>query len=261
VLAFSLIELLVVIAVIGMLATVGLPALRGIGEGNAMQASVRQMLDDLARARLTALNSRSRVCVVFLHPMLDVNVLNAYQPFPESYKTLANIFGDQMASYAIISERTVGDQPGRNRPRYVLEWRSLPEGVMVAPWSFLPWQGSLPSWANDLSEEDFPFELRTDLPFPVNDTLSLINHPTTRLSCLVFEPSGRLFFGANRLSPDRVLRLVPGSVLVGRDEEGIPTSVDLPPATRDRDREHEETEIRVSGLTGRAAVEPPVLSL
>jgi len=257
--AFSLIELLVVIAVIGLLAAVGLPAMRGIGEGNAMRAAVRQMLDDLARARLTALNARSHVCVVFLHPMLDVNVLDAYAPFPESYKTMANIFGDQMASYAIITARTVGDQPGRNRPRYVLEWRRLPEGVVVAPWSFLPWEGSVPSWGDDLNEEDFPFELRTDLPFPVNDTLKLIGHPRTRLSCLVFEPSGRLSPGTNRLSPDRVLRLMPGSVLVGRDEQGIPTSVDLPPETRNAQRYYEEAEIRISGLTGRAAVEPPPL--
>jgi hypothetical protein len=250
-----------VIAVIGMLAAVGLPAMRGIGKGSAMKASVRQMLDDLARARLTALNSRSRVCVVFLHPMLDVNSLEAYRAFPDSYKTLVNIFGDQMSSYAIITERTVGDQPGRNQPRYVLDWRRLPEGVVIAPWSFLPWEGAIPAWGAGLNEEDFPFELRTDLPFPVDDTLQLIGHPRTRVSCLVFEPSGQLSFGTNRLSPDRVIRLMPGSVLVGRDEQGIPTSVDLPPPTRNSDRDYEETEIRISGLTGRATVEPPPMSL
>ena len=64
--AFTLVELLVVMAIIAILASVGLPALRGIGKGNRMSGAVRQVMDDLALARLRAISSRSPVYMVFV---------------------------------------------------------------------------------------------------------------------------------------------------------------------------------------------------
>jgi prepilin-type N-terminal cleavage/methylation domain-containing protein len=254
--AFSLIELLVVIAIIGVLAAIGLPALKGFGRGNAMNAAVRQVLDDLALARLTALNSRTRVSMVFFPPMMDPAILDSYRSYSNAYQTLANNFDGQMASYAIVTERTVGDQPGRNNPRYVQGWRRLPEGVMFAPWSFVP----RPASGGNVDERLHPFLYRNDIPFPTSDGPRGLGAPA--VPCLVFSAMGQLETDpvqeAWRTSPDRILTLVPGSVLVARGAGGVPISVDLPPTARREDRVYEETRVRITGLTGRAAVEPTV---
>ena len=50
-LAFTLIEMLLVITIIGLLAGIGLPHLKGWGESNAMTTATRQLMDDLSLAR------------------------------------------------------------------------------------------------------------------------------------------------------------------------------------------------------------------
>jgi prepilin-type N-terminal cleavage/methylation domain-containing protein len=252
--AFSLIELLVVIALIGVLAAVGLPALKGFGRGNAMNGAVRQVLDDLALARLSALNSRTRVSVIFLPPM-DPAILDSYRGSSNAYQTLRNIFDGQMASYAIVTERTVGDQPGRNNPRYIQGWRRLPEGVIFAPWSF----ANRPPTAG-VDERLHPFLYQNHIPFPTDDGPTGLG--AMAVPCLVFSPMGQIethpVQEAWRGSPDRVLTLVPGSVLVAWDDANTPISVDLPPLARRDDRSYEETRVQITGLTGRATVEPTV---
>src|SRR5688500_1256005 len=64
--AFTLIELLVVMAIIGVLAAIGLPALKGMGGSNDIAAATRQLMDDLSYARIKAINERSTVYVVFV---------------------------------------------------------------------------------------------------------------------------------------------------------------------------------------------------
>lgn len=253
--AFSLVELLVVIALIGLLAAIGLPALKGFGSGNAMNAAVRQVLDDLALARLTALNSRTRVSVVFF-PGMDPILLDEFRGYSNAYQTLVNQFDGQLASYAIVTERTVGDQPGRRNPRYAQTWRRLPEGVIFAPWSFLP----RPS-GSSVDERLHPFLYRRDhIPFPTDNVpVGLGNLVPPQI---VFSPLGQIETDpvqeAWRTSPDRILTLVPGSVLVARDPAGVPLSIDLPVLTRQENRAYEETRVLISGLTGRASVEPIV---
>ena len=59
-LAFTLIEMLLVITIIAIMAAIGIPHIRGWGEGNSMTAATRQLMDDLALARLKAINCRAR---------------------------------------------------------------------------------------------------------------------------------------------------------------------------------------------------------
>src|SRR6266568_571339 len=67
--AFTLIELLVVMGIIGLLAVVSLPAIRGISKSNAMAAANRQLLDDIALARQYALSTRAPVYLLFSPPL------------------------------------------------------------------------------------------------------------------------------------------------------------------------------------------------
>jgi prepilin-type N-terminal cleavage/methylation domain-containing protein len=271
---FSLVELLVVMSIIGVLAAIGLPALRGIGRGTGMSSAVRQLLDDLALARLTAISQRTRVCVVFLPPVLwpagqpggqqrtPAQFLQNYAADTNAYRTLLDSFEGQLATYAILIERSAGDQPGQNRPRYVRQWRRMPEGTMIAPWSF----DAMPPPSNiALDDRFFPFTYRRDLPFPVTEPRFGPPVPEP-LPCIIFEPTGQLADTSPwdgdppraryyRSSRDRILTLVPGSVLVGRDQNGVPTTVDVPDPRRKDAKTFEETRILISGLTGRATVE------
>src|SRR4051812_8761052 len=63
--AFTLIELMVVMVIIGLLATIAVPALKGLGQANRSSAAHRQMLEDLGFARLRAISDRTTVYVVF----------------------------------------------------------------------------------------------------------------------------------------------------------------------------------------------------
>src|SRR2546427_7316546 len=66
--AFTLIELLVVMAIIGLLAAIGLPALKGFGKGTGMAGAQRQLLDDLALAPLRGISGRTTIYMVFFPP-------------------------------------------------------------------------------------------------------------------------------------------------------------------------------------------------
>src|SRR5882672_9765568 len=71
--AFTLIELLVVMAIIGLLATIGLPALKGFGKGTGLAGAQRQLLDDLAFARLRGISGRTTIYMVFVPPGIMAN--------------------------------------------------------------------------------------------------------------------------------------------------------------------------------------------
>src|SRR5688572_23019639 len=128
--AFTLVELLVVMAIIGVLAAIGLPAMRGIGAGNDVSAAIRQLMDDLSYARLKAMNERTTVYVVFMSPQI-------LQPNPawsslEQKKEVARHARLQFTSYALFTRRSLGDQPGADRPRYITDWRTLPQGTFIS---------------------------------------------------------------------------------------------------------------------------------
>ena len=75
--AFTILELLVVITIIGILAAVGLPAIRGMTKSNSLVAADRQLLDDLGYARLRAIADHTTVFVVFVPPSVTTIMRSA----------------------------------------------------------------------------------------------------------------------------------------------------------------------------------------
>src|SRR5213592_2564591 len=97
--AFTLVELLVVIAIIGLLATIGLPALKGFGRGTGMAGAQRQLLQDLGFARLSAINGRTTVFMVFV----PTNILDRFvnETNPKTLRQLTNLISGQFSGYAL----------------------------------------------------------------------------------------------------------------------------------------------------------------
>jgi len=131
--AFTLIELLVVMAIIALLATIGLPALKGFGKGTGMAGAQRQLLQDLAwpgcqhqRAQHRSIWSCSD----------EYTGGFAVTTNPKVLRQLTNLVSGQYIAYALLTKRTVGDQPGQEHPRYLSEWKVLPQGILIPPVKF-----------------------------------------------------------------------------------------------------------------------------
>lgn len=176
--AFSLVELLVVMAVIAVLAGIGLPALKGLGGTNDHSAAQRQLLDDLAYARLKAINDRTTVYVVFVSSDIFQLPMNSAQK-----KEIAKMANLQFTSYALFANRSLGDQPGSGTARYLTDWRSLPEGTFIATNKFIAIKDAIARMQTPLALRPFQYE---EVPFP-QATNSRVWMP-----CIAFDFQGRL---------------------------------------------------------------------
>ncbi|MBM3821564.1 MAG: prepilin-type N-terminal cleavage/methylation domain-containing protein [Verrucomicrobia bacterium] len=238
-LAFSLIELLVVMVIIGILARIALPAFKGLGQGNVSASANRQLLDELAFARLTAINERTTVYMVFV-PLLSQADAQAHRVklrTPRQLRQMTNVLGKQLTGYALFTKRGVGSQPGQLSPRYLTEWKALPEGMVFQQGKFVPATGRM-----NVYQKPFWFDA---FPFPSADA------PEFRLPYLAFNSSGQLVG-----SQDEIIPLSRGTVFFGRDAEGNAVGqadVDISP------KDNTNSVLRVGWLTGRANVIKPVL--
>jgi prepilin-type N-terminal cleavage/methylation domain-containing protein len=210
--AFTLVELLVVIGLIGLITLMAVPAFKGFGQSNKLTAAQRQLSDDLAFARQTAIKNRTTVYMVFfVHPRSDdsdkfdaglAQIRQAWlsllgspvsQPLAQwALRQFTNVYAGYNASYAFYTEQTVGDQPGVHRQRYLSVsgniWRSLPEGIYFAP--FMEPVIGLGGTVARLDVKEVPFPIARD-QFPGIPSQQF-QIPTLRLPTLVFDSQGRL---------------------------------------------------------------------
>jgi hypothetical protein len=235
--ALTLIELLVVMSIIALIASISLPALRGLGRGNAMNAAIRQVSDDLALARLKAISSRSTVYVVFVPTNVVSRMRN--EPNPNVRLHLTNLITGPYSTYAIMTRRTVGDQPGRETPRYVTEWKQLPNGILFAPYKY---NENLISSQNEYQR---PFEMANNrlTPFPTSTNFTSQNF---YFPVVAFNSSGQLLSGR-----DEIIPLAQGSVFF----TGPSGPLNAPDVEVQPPNNYTSNIIRVNWLTGRTLVE------
>lgn len=247
--AFTLTELLVVIGIIGLVTAIAVPVSSNFGKSNAMVAAGRQLQDDIALAKARAINTRSTVYMIFSGSGVgDSAVANLVaQELKLPYSNVAN---SQFQSYAIYSERSVGEQPGVVRPKYLSDWKFLPEGTFIDEVKF---KDPAPS-GNRFGETNLsarPFGYRS-FPVPTSDG------PPARLPFIAFNHLGQLiseFDGS--VYQDASIPLARGavdhSVDSGGNVVGIPKQI---PAGNSVDNYYR---VHIEWLSGRGRLDKPEL--
>ena len=251
-------ELLIVIGIIAILAGFVVPAFKGFGETEVRKGTTRQLLDDLAYARQKAINERTSVLVLFTDPFEN---------------TEESLVPTKHRAYRLYARRSVGDQPGRPRHRYLTDWRYLPDGIVFAPRKFpqnappVPvlatmtiYQRPLPRYwvpTNPIIYEYIPQD-RSIAPYS-RDNLSFFH--------IAFNPEGRAGYfngagdfvegsvditGTNLSKQDIILTYHKGSVFYPRLPNSLEYDTDVTP---DLTMEPEVVlnHIRINWLTGRAS--------
>jgi prepilin-type N-terminal cleavage/methylation domain-containing protein len=265
--AFTLLELLVVIAIMGILAAIALPTVRGM-KPNAKVAATRQLFDAVGRARQLALSQRTTVYMVFLSTNFWTDPSYAYDSWTSRDQTnAAGLLDKQLLSYAYVSLRSVGDQPGVHHPSYLSPWRTLPQGAYIPLEKFAP-ASSVPA----LRVVDagrtilvFGFNYTTAVPFPSETTPPVPGaRPYIALPYIAFDGMGQLVrevsgqFGNYQLSPlPGLIPVSEGNVTFARDAN---TKKALPqqPVVAERppgNTLENYSLVYIDRLTGRAHVE------
>jgi prepilin-type N-terminal cleavage/methylation domain-containing protein len=247
--AFTLLELLVVIVIIGLLATIGLPAIRGMTKSNAIIAANRQMLDDISAARQSAIANHTTVYMVFVPSGVQNIPLDKLIGQTDILRQYTNLYGGQFTTYALLSLRSVGDQPGQTSPKYLTDWRSLPNGVFIATNKFPPTTSKTYS-SNVVNFYTNVFAYGMLFPFPIVST-NASSATKQNLPYIGFNYLGQLVNGI-----DEAIPLARGSIFYLRDGngnfiQGDPDVKETPPGNSIS----VSNVIHIDWLTGRAHVE------
>ncbi|MDB6028829.1 MAG: hypothetical protein JWM68_5052 [Verrucomicrobiales bacterium] len=276
--AFTLIEMLVVIVIIGIMATLAIPALKGLTHSNSITSAGRQLLDDIALARQKAIQNRCKVYIVFIPPSFwappndaAFGLLN-----PSSRSNAVQLCASQFNTYALFADHNIGDQPGQGSPHYLTKWKTLPEGVIIETNMFRGFAPPSPIAEPELIAEVPPTSGRifkviaftNDMMFPFPQA-EVTNSPPVmfRLPYIVFDSQGRLTTGhpgPPAGGNDLCIPLAKASVFPVRNLSDPNLPVDIGPVDIIEPAYREVTAtnyylVHIDWLTGRAKIEKPKL--
>jgi prepilin-type N-terminal cleavage/methylation domain-containing protein len=220
--AFTLIELLTVIAIIGVLAALTAPVITHFRKGDAMLAATRQLLDAVHRGRQLAISQHTTVYMVFAPPSLwNDPVYGSVSLTPAEKAAAIDVLDKQQTGYAYVSLRSVGDQPGRNTPRYLSGWETLPDSSFIPQWKF---NNALTDIRDPFNGSALLFTVRgfkttNIVPFPSEDAVYTPGlRPYATLPYIGFDYLGRLVDDNGQLlGRDEYIPLAHGSVVPARN--------------------------------------------
>jgi prepilin-type N-terminal cleavage/methylation domain-containing protein len=268
--AFTLVEMLVVISIVGILAAIAMPTIANFRKADSMLAATRQMQDDVERARMLAISQRTKVYMIFC----PANFWNdpAYNALPQTEKDkAAKLYDKQLAAYTFVTLRSVGNQPGQVNPRYLSEWRTLPQGAIIPLFKFTPRSQPAtvvtdPPWPATPTKT-FPvkgFDVTTDIPFPSPDAppSTIVGKKYVALPYIAFDHLGQLLptvaqaLAGQAQGEHEYIPLAKGNVNPALDPNKIPQQ--LPPTVTEQppgNSTNAFTLIHIEPLTGRARLE------